>query len=72
MIRRLAALVAFGGGAWYGYNFALDVIDYYEIDVESYWGNLGAQVLTVGLPLAVGVAAAVTVYFLLNLFARAD
>lgn len=72
MIRKGAALIAFGVGCYYGHLFTTDMMTKYASDFEGYWGNTVLQFLRVLMPLGIGVGAGVAVYFLLNLFARAD
>lgn len=72
MIRKAVTIIAFGVGAWMGYNYALEIIGYYGLDVDSYWGEQGAEFIRIVLTVAFGAACAVAGYFLTNLYARAD
>jgi hypothetical protein len=72
MIRKCAAVIAFGAGAYFGYRLTFEIFDYYASDFSGYWGETAGQIVRVVLPVAVGAVAAIVVYFLLNFFARED
>ena len=72
MFRKVAAVAACGAGGYYGYKLANAFIASNSHHFEGYWGELGAQAITVATPIALGLAAAFATYLLLNLFARAD
>ena len=75
MIRKIGALIAFCGGAYFGYTHALDIVEYSGSNQEDpfkYWSSTGTATLEILMTVGCGVIAAAVVYFLLNLFARND
>ena len=72
MIKKTAGLIAFGIGVYLGYQYVLDFLESYSGDFVGYWGETGAQAIRILTPLGIGILSGLAVYFILNLYARAD
>lgn len=75
MIRKAGFVIAFAVGAWFGYNYAIELLDFSQSNAKDpweYWSTTGGQALRYILTGGCGLIAATVVYFLLNLFARSD
>jgi len=72
MIPKIAAVIAFGVGAWFGYNYAMGILESGGMDFDDYWSEQGAQLLRIVLTLGLGGVAATLAYFAANFFKRFD
>jgi len=72
MWRKVAAVIVGILGAWVGYNYALDLIATFGMDVNDYWSEQGETFLRILLTVGAGLASGVLGYFLLNVFSRFD
>jgi hypothetical protein len=70
MIRKWAAIIAFGVCVYFGYQYTGDFFESHSADFEGYWGESAEQVIRVLVPVGIGVIGAAVVYFLLNFYAR--